>query len=73
VICTGGTKLSEHGGFSDDDRNVAMLLSAPNLKPGIVETLSNTTQIAPTILTALDLDPKKLKAVRTEGTKPLSK
>jgi hypothetical protein len=33
VIYTGGSKLAEHGGFSDDDRNVAMLLSAPNLKP----------------------------------------
>ena len=29
VICTGGTKLAEHGGFSDDDRNVALLVSAP--------------------------------------------
>jgi hypothetical protein len=33
VIYTDGSKLAEHGGFSDDDRNVAMLLSAPNLKP----------------------------------------
>ncbi len=29
VICTGGSKLAEHGGFSDDDRNVALLVSAP--------------------------------------------
>jgi hypothetical protein len=73
VICTGGSKLAEHGGFSDDDRNVALLLSAPKIKPAIVETLSYTTQIAPTILTALDLDPGKLKATRTEGTRPLSR
>ncbi|WP_428486125.1 alkaline phosphatase family protein [Rhodopila sp.] len=73
VICTGGTKLSEHGGFSDDDRNVLMLLSAPRIKPQIVETLSYTTQIAPTILNALGLDPRQLKGVRMEGTKVLSK
>jgi hypothetical protein len=73
VICTGGTKLAEHGGFSDDDRNVLLLLSAPRIKPQVVETLSYTTQIAPTILTALGLDAKKLKATRTEGTTVLTK
>lgn len=73
VICTGGSKLAEHGGFSDDDRNVALLVSAPDIKPEIVETLTNTTQIAPTILSALGLDPAKLDAVRTEGTQVLSR
>ena len=34
VICTGGSKLAEHGGFSHDDRNVALLLSARHLAPG---------------------------------------
>jgi len=71
VICTGGTKLAEHGGFSDDDRNVALLVSSPKTKPRIVETLTYTTQIAPTILTALGLDPNKLKGVRKEGTQVL--
>ncbi len=72
VICTGGTKLAEHGGFSDDDRNVLLLLSAPKIQPRIVETLTYTTQIAPTILNALGLDPSKLKGVRMEHTKVLS-
>jgi hypothetical protein len=72
VICTGGSKLAEHGGFSDDDRNVALLLSAPGIKPQIVETLSYTTQIAPTILTALGLDPNQLQGVQTEGTTALT-
>ncbi len=72
VICTGGTKLAEHGGFSDDDRNVALLLSAPDIKPEVVETLTMTTQIAPTILSALGLDPNKLEAVRNEGTQVLA-
>ena len=72
VICTGGSKLAEHGGFSDDDRNVALLLSAPGIKPQIVETLSYTTQIAPTILSALGLDPAKLEGVQKEGTRGLT-
>jgi hypothetical protein len=72
VICTGGTKLAEHGGFSDDDRNVALMLSAPGIKPEFVETLSYTTQIAPTILTALGLDVNNLQAVKTEGTQALT-
>ena len=73
VICTGGSKLAEHGGFSDDDRNVALLVSAPDIKPEIVEALTNTTQIAPTILQALGLDPNKLQAVQKEGTQVLSR
>jgi hypothetical protein len=72
VICTGGSKLAEHGGFSDDDRNVALLLSAPGIAPEIVESLSYTTQIAPTILVALGLDPNKLDGVIKEGTQVLT-
>jgi hypothetical protein len=72
VICTGGSKLAEHGGFSNDDRNVALLISAPGIKPEIVESLTYTTQIAPTILVALGLNPRKLDGVRLEGTQPLS-
>ncbi|MBV9748884.1 MAG: alkaline phosphatase family protein, partial [Acetobacteraceae bacterium] len=73
VICTSGTKLAEHGGFSDDDRNVLLLVSSPNITPRVVETLTYTTQIAPTILTALGLNPNTLKGVREEGTQVLSK
>lgn len=73
VICTGGSKLAEHGGFSNDDRNVALLVSGPRIKPQIDETLSYTTQIAPTILSSLGLDPDELKSVRKEGTKVLGK
>ncbi len=72
VICTGGTKLAEHGGFSNDDRNVALIVSSPKIKPQIVEALTYTTQIAPTILSALGLDPNELKGVRKEGTQVLS-
>ncbi|MBV8282204.1 MAG: alkaline phosphatase family protein [Candidatus Eremiobacteraeota bacterium] len=68
VICTGGSKLAEHGGFSNDDRNVLLLLSAPNLQPATVDGRVYTTQIAPTILFALGIDPDQLDAVRTEHT-----
>ena len=71
AICTGGSKLAEHGGFADDDRNVALLVSAPDIKPEIVEALTTTTQIAPTILKALGLNPRKLEGVRKEGTQVL--
>ena len=73
LICTGGSKLAEHGGFSNDDRNVALMVSSPRIKARIVEKLSYTTQIAPTILTALGLDPNQLKSVKQEGTKALEK
>jgi hypothetical protein len=73
VICTSGTKLAEHGGFSDDDRNVLLMVSAPKISPQIVEALTYTTQIAPTILSALGLDPSKLKGARMEATQVLSK
>ncbi|MBU6463115.1 MAG: alkaline phosphatase family protein [Bradyrhizobium sp.] len=72
VICTGGSKLAEHGGFSDDDRNVLLVVSSPRIKHAkVVEDTTFTTQIAPTILDALDLDPRSLQAVREEGTQVL--
>jgi hypothetical protein len=73
VICTGGSKLAEHGGFSNDDRNVALLISSPQVWPGNNPALTFTTQIAPTILHALGLNPALLEAVHTEGTKVLSR
>ena len=68
MICTGGSKLAEHGGFSNDDRNVLLLLSSTHLQPATVDGRVYTTQIAPTILSALGLDPFKLDAVREEHT-----
>ena len=72
VICTGGSKLSEHGGWSKDDRNVALLVSSPRIsRPQVVQDVTFTTQIAPTILEALGFDPRSLQAVREEGTQSL--
>ena len=71
VICTGGSKLAEHGGFSNDDRNVGLLVSSPAIHSAVDENPVETTQIAPTILQALGLDWTQLQAVRAEGTRPL--
>lgn len=69
VIYTGSTaKLAEHGGFAHDDTNVLMLLSNPHLTPGVIYSGVGTNQVGPTILKVLGLDPKKLDAVRMEGT-----
>jgi hypothetical protein len=66
------TKIEEHGGFSDDDTHVALLVTNPRLEDqGSVTTQVQTTQIAPTILQLLGLNPHDLQAVSTEGTQPL--
>ena len=71
VIYTTGSKLAEHGGFSNDDRNVALVVSAPGIQAKTVQDVVETRQIAPTILRALGLDPRELQAVQLEGTQAL--
>jgi len=72
VIYTGSSKKdAEHGGFSSDDTNVALVVSNPRLRAGQVASPVETTQIAPTILRALGLNPRALQAVREEGTRAL--
>lgn len=68
VIYTGGSKLAEHGGFSFDDRNVGLMVASPRIAPAVDLTTVDTTQIAPTILSKLGLDPNDLKSVRIEHT-----
>ncbi|HYK64037.1 MAG TPA: hypothetical protein VEY94_03755 [Patescibacteria group bacterium] len=63
--------MAEHGGFANDDTNVIMLLSNPHFKAKTVFSPVETTQVAPTILTALGLDPHELQAVKIEGTQVL--
>jgi hypothetical protein len=62
------TKIAEHGGFSEDDTHVSLLVANPHLKEGSIATPVQTTEIAPTILLLLDLDPQSLKAVQIEQT-----
>ena len=69
VVYTGSTKKqSEHGGFALDDTNVMLLVSNPSYSPRTITTFVETTQVAPTILKILGLDPGSLDAVRKEGT-----
>jgi hypothetical protein len=60
--------IAEHGGFNEDDTNVELLISNPGLSAKIVKTPVQTTQIAPTILKALGLNPNALQAVQKEQT-----
>ena len=62
-----------HGGWGDSDRHVMLLLSNPNLPYlGIkVNDRVQTTQVAPTILSALGLKPDHLTAVAQSHIKPL--
>jgi hypothetical protein len=66
------TMIGDHGGFAHDDTNVMLLVSNPGFVPQTVYTDAMTTQVAPTILAALGLDPRALDAVRIEGTTVLS-
>ncbi len=69
VTYSGSTKKqAEHGGFAHDDTNVILLLSHPDFEARTVSAAVGTAQVAPTILQALGLDPRKLDAVRAEGT-----
>jgi hypothetical protein len=71
VVYTGKKKkIAEHGGANPQDRDVPLVVSgdpvenAGNIEGSAVET----TQIAPTILRLLGLDPAALQAVRIEHT-----
>ena len=68
-------KRSEHGGFTDADTHVALIAGSAGLSSslqGATDTHKvSTTQIAPTILEALGLDPKALQGVQLDGTQDL--
>ena len=69
VIYTGSSKKqAEHGGFAHGDTNVMMLVSNPHFEASTITAFVETTQVAPTILEALGLDPNKLDGVQKEGT-----
>jgi arylsulfatase A-like enzyme len=72
VVYTGGTKIAEHGGDNPADRDVPILVYAPDaVKPASNGQWVETTQVAPTILRLLGLDPSSLQAVQQEGTATL--
>jgi arylsulfatase A-like enzyme len=67
----GSNVLGDHGGFAHDDTNILLLVEHPTFAATTVSNAATTTQVAPTILKALGLDPQALDAVRAEGTSVL--
>ncbi|SEM61941.1 alkaline phosphatase family protein [Streptacidiphilus jiangxiensis] len=71
IVYAKPTKLAEHGGMNTGDRHVLMIVDGPGI-PAQVESASvETTQVAPTILSVLGLNPHELTAVKVEHTKVL--
>ena len=69
TIYTGSSKKNaEHGGLSFGDTNVGLIVSHPRLPSVTIKTPVITSQVAPTILQALDLEPEALNSVRVEHT-----
>ncbi len=73
TVFTGGTKkVAEHGGADPQDRHVPLVISGAGATAHSVHSDPvETTQIAPTILALLGLNPQDLAAVRTEHTTAL--
>jgi hypothetical protein len=71
VYTASKAKNAEHGGFSFGDINVGLIVSNPHLDKRTVKTPVASSQVAPTILKALGIDPEKLHSVRREGTEVL--
>ncbi len=72
VVYTGGSKIAEHGGDNPGDRDVPILVYGPGtVHPGSSDRPVETTQVAPTVIRLLGLDPGSLKAVQEEGTQVL--
>src|SRR5882672_8425457 len=71
IYTTSSKKNAEHGGFSFGDTNVGLIVSGPGLHGDAIKTPVATSQVAPTILHALGIDPKALRSVRVEKTSVL--
>jgi hypothetical protein len=68
IYANTAARIAAHGGLSDDDTHVPLLVSNPELAQTTVNAQVQTTQIAPTILSLLGLDPQDLQAVVAENT-----
>jgi putative phosphoesterase len=74
VVYTGKKKkIAEHGGDNPQDRDVALVVSGNPISDtgDVVSTPVETTQIAPTILQLLGLNPNALRAVQLQHTQTL--
>jgi hypothetical protein len=74
-VLVGTGKRAEHGGFSEDDTHVPLLIGsdglADYLKGTSMDDSVSQTQIAVTTLDALGLDPSQLQGAAIEGTTAL--
>ena len=70
TVYTGGKKkIAEHGGGNPQDQDVPILIAGGSVSGGrTVSSAVETTQVAPTILELLGLNPRDLIAVQEEGT-----
>ena len=64
-------KISEHGGDARQDRHVPIIVWGAGVHSVRIDVRVETTQIAPTVLEALGLPARELKAVRLEHTETL--
>jgi hypothetical protein len=71
IYTTSTAKNAEHGGLSFGDTNVGLIVSYPSFKPSTIKTPVATSQVAPTILHELGLNPNNLKSVQVEKTESL--
>jgi len=70
-VAAGSTFIAEHGGNANTDRNVPLLVAHPKFSHLEIKFPVQTSQIAPSILKALGLNPDDLDAVRIEKTPDL--
>jgi Type I phosphodiesterase / nucleotide pyrophosphatase len=61
-------KIAEHGGANPLDRDVPLVVAGAGVGRGVCDDSVETTEIAPTILSLLGLQPGALQAVQTEHT-----
>jgi hypothetical protein len=62
---------AEHGGFNENELHVPITIVHNTVPHGTVQSLVTTMQLAPTMLTLLNIDPANLTGVQLEGTSVL--
>src|SRR5258708_7428481 len=68
IYTTSTAKNAEHGGFNYSDTNVGLIVSLPSLAARTIQSPVASSQVAPTILEYLSLDPNSLHSVQIEQT-----
>jgi predicted AlkP superfamily pyrophosphatase or phosphodiesterase len=71
IYTTSTAKNAEHGGFNYSDTNVGLIVSNPSMASKEIKSPVATSQVAPTILQELGIDPQLLNSVAVEKTRVL--